>query len=233
VKRLGFVATAVVVALAIALPAFAALREVDVGNYYFEDVATGNRKVITVNQGDQIRFTVRQSTYPPHDVVIDGYGKDYESGQLLLLETFTTPPLNKPGTFALYCRAHRRRGHEAKLVVKSTAPSPTPSSSPKKKSTAKPAGSSSPRSTPTASTSAAPHAVAPSPGSSPSFAPAGVGVATDRRLASPDSNSLAGILGRDIGGGEPWTTAVWTWLLALIPIAALTGYAIRSEVRRR
>lgn len=225
--------------LAIVVPAAASLREVDVGNYYFEDVATRSRKMIIVNEGDQIRFTVRQSTYPPHDVVIDGYGKDYESGQLLLLETFTTPPLDKPGTFALYCRAHRRRGHETKLVVKESAspssPTPTssqPSSSPKKKTgTTRPPASGSPQASPSGPASVAPGS-APTSGSSSGLLPAGVGVATDRRLASPDANSLAGILGREIGGGEPWTTAVWTWLLAAIPIAALAGYAMRRAIQR-
>lgn len=226
--------TAALVAALVA-PAWAALHDVDVGNYYFEDVATGNRKIITVNEGDQIRFTVRQSTYPPHDVVIDGYGADYQSGQLLLLETFTTPPLNKPGTFALYCRAHRRRGHEAKLVVKGSsqpAPAPAPTSSTaKKKTTSKSSASITPSASPSPTARTTAGAV-PSATGSPSLAPAGHGVATDRRVASPDANSLAGILGRDIGGGQPWTTAVGTWLLAAIPIAALSGFAMRRALQR-
>jgi plastocyanin len=223
---------AAVAVVAAVVPAAASLREVDVGNFYFEDVATGSRQVVMANKGDQIRFTVRQTTYPPHDVVIDGYGKEYESGQLLLLETFTTPPLDKPGTFRLYCRAHERRDHETTLFVRSTAsPSPAPGSSPKKKASPRPGASAAPQASPTGSASVAPGET-PTTEPSPSLAPAGVGVATDRRLASPDSNSLAGILGRDIGGGEPWTTAVWTWLLAAIPIAAMAGFAMRRALQR-
>ena len=233
-KRRLLVAMTTALVVALVAPAWAALRDVDIGNYYFEDVATGERKVITVNEGDQIRFTVRQETYPPHDVVIDGYGPDYQSGQLLLLETFTTPPLNKPGTFALYCRAHRRRGHEAKLVVKENSPpAPAASSTPTKKSSAKPQGSPAPSASATAigTTPASPGAV-PSSIATATLAPAGHSVAADRRVASPDANSLAGILGRDIGGGEPWTTAVRTWLLAAIPIAGLAGIAIRRALQR-
>jgi plastocyanin len=213
-------------------PALAALHEVDVGNFYFEDVATGDRDVITVTKGDQIRFTIRQQAYTQHDVVIDRYGKEYESGPLLLLETFTTPPLNKAGTFALYCRAHRRRGHEAKLVVKETSQStPRPTSTTPKKSSPKPGASGSPAASPSGTATATPGSI-PSSGSSPGLVPAGHGVATDRRLASPGGDSLAGILGRDIGGGEPWTTAVWTWLLALVPIAAGAAYAMRRALQR-
>ena len=219
-------------ALAVALPAHAILRDIDVGNFYFEEVATGARDPIRVDQGDQLRFTVREGTYPPHDVVIEGYGPEFQSGQLLLFDRFTTPPLDKPGTFDLFCRAHRQRGHETTLIVRArssgSAPAPGPSqtrrSSPPRSSTA------SPRPSATGTGSTAP-SVAPSP-SSPSLAPVGVDVAEDQRRASPDADSLAALLGRDLGGDAPWTTAVWMWLLAALPIAAVAAFAMRRELRR-
>ena len=215
------------------LPAHAKLHEVSVGNYYFEDDATGARDPLTVNEGDQIRFTVRQAAYPPHDIVIDEYGID--SPPLNLFQTYTTPPLNKPGTFDLYCRAHRPRGHETTLIVKAKAspPQSTPTSPPppaKKKaktSTAAPTAAASATASPTSDTTPA------SPTPAESLAPEGVGEATDRRTPPPDPDSLAGILGRRFGGDIPWTAALWQSLLAAAPIGAAAAYAIRRDSQRR
>ncbi len=209
------------------LLAAAALHEVSVGNYWFEDDATGSRAQLTVDEGDQIRFTVRQAAYPPHDIVIPAYGID--SPQLNLFQTYTTPPLDKPGTFLVYCRAHRARGHETTLVVKAkatTEPAPTPTGS----GAAPPPGKKPPKS---ATTSPDPTASAtPTPSPTGSTVPSGVGEATDRRVPPPDPDSLAGLLGRDFGGGVPWTAALRLGAILALPIAGAAAYAIRRERRR-
>ncbi|HVL32156.1 MAG TPA: hypothetical protein VM600_01085, partial [Actinomycetota bacterium] len=116
-KRLAFLAAAAaIVALLAPGRALAALQDVSVGNYYFEVDATGARDPIVVKQGDQIRFTIREPDYPPHTINIDEL--QIESPDLLLFDTYTTPPLKKPGTYLLYCKAHKDRGHETSLVVK-------------------------------------------------------------------------------------------------------------------
>jgi plastocyanin len=218
------------VILLASLPAHAKLHQVSVGNYYFEDDATGARDPLTVDEGDQIRFTVRQAAYPPHDIVIEEYGID--SPPLNLFQTYTTPPLNKPGTFALYCRAHRARGHETTLIVKAkvSPPPSTPSSPPPPKKKAKPA-TAAPKAETTSTPSSAAAPASPTPAES--LAPVGVGEATDRRTPPPDPESLAGILGRRFGGELPWTTAVWQALIAALPIVAAAAYALKRESQRQ
>jgi hypothetical protein len=49
----------------------------------------------------------------------------------------------------------------------------------------------------------------------------------------PDPDSLAGLLGRRFGGEQPWTTALWLALVAMVPIAAVTALALRREMNRR
>lgn len=234
--RWARVAVAGLLVLMVPIPAEARLREVSVGNYWFEDDQTGARNPLVVDEGDQIRFTIREATYPPHSVVIDEYGLD--SGYLVLFQTYTTPPLEKPGRFELYCRAHRERGHKTTLIVKaraSSAPSPSGSAAappPKRKPTqtteATPSDDA-PTEGPAAATTA-PAAAQPSPPTSPeAFASVGVGEATDRRRSPPDADSLAGLMGHRFGGDAPWTTAVWLALIAMVPIGAAAAYAIRRE----
>jgi plastocyanin len=218
-------------------PAAASLHEVTVANYYFQDDTTGARKTITVDQGDQIRFTVRQAAYPPHSVVIDEYGID--SGYLLLFDTYTTPPLNKPGTFLLYCRAHRARGHYATLVVKakpgpgSPAPGPVPGASGAHVGGAKKPGSPVAGASTPAKPGSKPTAVGSTPGATAEpVVPSGVGTSSDRRRATPDASSLAGVLGRSFGGDVPWTSALWLSLIAGVGVAAVAGLAISRERRR-
>lgn len=231
-KRPALFAAAAGLIVLVPLLAAAAVHDVSVGNYWFEDDATGSRTAITVNEGDQVRFTIRQAAYPPHDIVIPEY--DIDSPQLQLFQTYTTPPLDKPGTFLVYCRAHRARGHETTLVVKAKpaaepAPAPTspggapPPPGPIKKTTPKPSASPSPTAT------GAPSA---SPSASDAPIPSGVGEAADRRAAPPDPNSLEGMLGRRFGGGVAWTAALWQALILALPIAGAAGFAIRRERRR-
>lgn len=239
-KRLIALLTAGVLA-AIPLPAQARERKVSVGNYYFQDDETKARNPIVVDEGDQIEFTIRAAAYPPHTIVIPAYDIDSEDeGTLLLFDTYRTPPLDRPGTFLLFCRPHRDKGHETTLRVRAKA-SPTSAGTtappPKNKSSTGSQTTPTARATSTATpTRPAVLPTAPgSPASSPqeTAAPAGIGRATDRRRLPPDPNSLAGMLGRRFGGDLPWTTALWQALLAAVPIAAAVGYALRRERRRR
>jgi len=73
-RVLAALALAVTVLAMLALRADAALHEVTVGNYYFEDDAVRDRARLDVQQGDQIRFTVREAAYPPHSANVDELG---------------------------------------------------------------------------------------------------------------------------------------------------------------
>ena len=218
------------------MPAQATKHSVSVGNYYFEDDATGSRDTVVINQGEQIQFNVLRgaAAYPPHSVVIDEYHID--SKYLLPGDSYTTRPLNNPGTFLVYCRAHRDRGHETTLVIRSTATtaaSPAPSST---GSSRKPAGKG-------AAASSSPAGIAPgqgastpganaSPATGDLLAPVGVEKGTVTKEEKPDSRSLAGLLGRRFGGDQPWTSALWLAVAAALPIFAIAAFALGRERRR-
>lgn len=102
-----------------AWPASAALREVAVGNFYFNDATAGDG-IVEATQGDQLRLTVYDGgPGTPPTVDVDALG--IHSGSLASGETFTTPPLDKPGTYTLYCKPHVNRGHTATLIVRASA----------------------------------------------------------------------------------------------------------------
>ncbi len=95
--------------------ASAALVDVRVGNFYFEDASVGDGQVV-ITAGDQIRFVVDDNGRgKQHTIDIDEF--DVHSGLIAKGETFTTGPLTTPGTYALYCDIHRNRGHETTLVI--------------------------------------------------------------------------------------------------------------------
>ncbi len=118
--RWGLVSFPLVLMGLMPMPARAETRQASVGNYWFEDDATGDRTSIVVNQGDQLTFTIREGIYPPHTVDVDEL--DIHSPDLLLGATYTTPPLKTLGTFKLYCRPHEQRGHVTTLAVRATTP---------------------------------------------------------------------------------------------------------------
>lgn len=238
-RSTALLAAAAAVVLSVPGIGEARVREVSIGNYWFEEDGTNSRSEIVVDEGDQLRFTVRENATPPHSAVVDG---QFDSGPILLFERYTTPPLRRPGTYLLYCRDHRPRGHDTSLIVRarsgdSTTPTPaSPSAPPKPKSsqsatpgrqaTTSPAANSQPTNAATPSSTSAPAAAE-------SIAPVGVDRATDRRRPPADPDSLAGLLGRRFGGDQPWTAAVWLSLLALLPIGAITAAALRADHRRR
>jgi hypothetical protein len=217
-------------------PATAATRQVSSGNYYFQDGTTGSRMQIVVKKGDQLVVTIAQAPVADflgaHTVDVDEM--NIHSEDLALGQTFTTPPLNKTGNFLLYCDNHRDRGHTTRLIVQAPAASATP----------KPTGASGPASThgdligssqdpvpltadpiPLPALTAPPLIVA-----QPTLAPVGVGQADEIQLeaAGVDPDSLEGLIGRNLGGNQPWTRALWFTLIAAV---AVIGVAIGAVVR--
>ncbi len=150
------------------VPASAAVKDVRSGNYYFEDPATGSRSEIRAVVGDQLRVT--HAGPGRHTVDVDELG--IHSPMFTDGQTFTTPPLDQPGTYRFYCDPHEGRGHVTTLVVvdpdagsspaPSASPTPTPSPTPSPSASATP--SSSP---PTASPDPSPRAQATSPATAP------------------------------------------------------------------
>lgn len=235
--------SAAVVAVATTLTAFvavpaarAAVRESTVGNYYFQDDASGSRERIVVERGDQVRFTVREAAFSPHTVRVDELG--IRSPDLQLFDTFTTPVLDRPGSYRLYCSRHQDnpgQPHVATLVVR--AP-PSPSSTTVTTSAPSPPAAAGGPSRPGPPPSPPPAATAPDPGAAeveerPAAAPAptavtiaaGLGRAADRTRPPPAPNSLAAVLGRRSEPG-PWTRAVGLALVALVAMSAAAAGAV-------
>jgi plastocyanin len=116
------------VVLAWAAIAQAAVSDVRVGNFYFEDGSVGDGQIV-ITAGDQLRFIVEDSgPGTPHTIDIDAFG--VHSGNMAKGETFTTPALTEPGTYALYCSLHRNRGHETTLVILAAPGTTTTTASP-------------------------------------------------------------------------------------------------------
>lgn len=220
-RTLGLVV--LVTAVALVGPAWSATRQASIGNYYYEDDATGSRKQIVVRQGDQVRFTVREGVYPPHTVDIDEL--NIHSPGLLLGETFTTPVLDRAGTFRVYCRPHEERGHFSSLVVQAAAtPAPTAAGT---AAPAAPAGVGGAPVTPAPT-------VTPVALATPTLAPVGVGRASAQELERPqavDPDSLEGLTGRT-RSTAPWTRALWFLLIASVPIVGAAGFAVSRELAR-
>ena len=150
---------AMVAGAVLSVPAAASLRQIAVGNFYFEDESVGDGTVVA-QVGDQLRFSVLDGgPGTPHTVDVDELG--IHSGSLASGETFTTPPISKAGTFVLYCKPHDQRGHKAALVVTgtpittaTTAPSTT-TTGPATSTTSKPTATTKPPATTTTTQRAA------------------------------------------------------------------------------
>ena len=219
-----------------ATPVIGATHQVSSGNSYFQDNATGSRQQIAVNKGDQITVTIAEAPVAAflgaHTVDIDEM--NVHSGDLTIGQTFTTPPLTKVGSFALYCDNHRNQGHLTRLVVK--APPAEPTSEPANPSASDPAD---PGSGAVGGQEVVPLTGQPIPlpalaipTAAPTSAPAGVGEATPQQLraAGVDPDSLEGLIGRNVGGNQPWTRALWFLLIGGV---AVIGAAVVAMVRGR
>lgn len=188
---LGVIGLACVGVLVVAGPVAAALREVRVGNFYYDDATPGDGTV-EIDQGDQLRFTVLDGgPGTPHTVDIDELG--IHSGSLASGETYTTPPIDRPGTYLLYCTPHQNRGHQATLIVRSssTATTSAPTTAP---ATTSPPATSAPTTSPSGSPTTAP------PGAS---TPGGGSTAT----TDPDATTADGATEATADQGDPTTGA--------------------------
>jgi plastocyanin len=172
----------------------AAVRTVDVGNFYFDDSTPGDG-VVSVQAGDQITFRVLDSgPGTPHHVDIDAF--NIHSGGLSAGETFTTPALNTPGTYVLYCNLHLNRGHKTTLVVGGSA-TPTPTATPVPTPTAAPVA-----------TATAVPSVGPTPSASdptPTEPPLPVEVPDATATPSDEDDAAAAVAVDDDQGGTPST----------------------------
>ncbi len=221
-KRFAVLGAILGAGLLSASAALGATRDASIGNFWYEDDATGDRTKLVVKRGDQIVFTVREGVYPPHTVDVDEL--NVHSPGLLLGETYTTPALNKVGNFKLYCRPHEARGHVTRLIiqpgVQATTAAPAPGATPVPSATPAAIGT-----TPVPTATPAPSAT---------LAPVGVGRAPPgpaRRTVAVDPDSLEGLTGR-ARSTEPWTRALWFLLVATVPIVGAAGFAVRRELVR-
>lgn len=172
----------------VSVPAGAALRQIAVGNFYFEDETVDDGK-IEAQVGDQLRFNVLDGgPGTPHTVDVDELG--IHSGSLAAGETFTTPPIGKAGTFILYCKPHDQRGHKTTLIVSgtsittpTTAPPATTTTAPTTTTTAKPTTTTKPPAT-TATTISA--------GGAPSSSPTTTTTARPTTTTAPTTTSSPG-----------------------------------------
>jgi hypothetical protein len=220
-----------------AAPALGAARQVSSGNYYFQDNATGSRQQVVVNRGDQVVVTIAEAPVAAflgaHTVDIDEL--NVHSGDLTIGQTFTTPPLTKVGTFTLYCNNHRNQGHLTRLVVKAPPAKPAEESAdPAASAPGADAGPGTATAQPVPLTGQAiPLPALTIPTAAPTTSePAGVGEATPQQLraAGIDPDSLEGLIGRNVGGNQPWTRALWFLLIGGV---AVTGAAVIAIVRGR
>jgi hypothetical protein len=132
-RRFALPLVAIAAATVFSVPAGASLRQIAVGNFYFEDETVGDGKVVA-QVGDQLRFNVLDGgPGTPHTVEVNELG--IHSGSLGSGETFTTPPISQAGTFILYCKPHDQRGHKTTLVVSGTSIT-TPTTAPTTTTTA-------------------------------------------------------------------------------------------------
>ena len=228
--RRAFLAGCAAAVLAVAVPvAVAENRPANIGNYYYEDVRTRDRTKIVVRKGDQVSFTVRETAARPHTVEVEELG--INSGDLLIGQTYTTPVLDRPGNFYLFCGPHESRGHHARLIVQ--APPATPEATPRPT----PAPTTGARPPPGATTTASPSmTVGPTtPSAGPTPLRAGVATANPSVLAelTPDPDSLAGLTGVSRSHEVPWTRAVWWLLAACVPIVGAAIFALRRESMQR
>lgn len=178
-RRLALPLLAIAAGGVFSVPAGASLRQVGVGNFFFEDETVGDGKV-EAQVGDQLRFNVLDGgPGTPHTVDVDELG--IHSGSLSSGETFTTPPLAKAGTYVLYCKPHDQRGHKTNLVVTAATFSP-PTTAPTTTTTAPPTAT-----TPT--TTAAPTTVTTAKSTTTTKPPATVTTATTAARPSVSTSS--------------------------------------------
>lgn len=233
-RRGAVIAGAFLVALVSASPASADTHQASIGNYYFEENEQLDRKKIVVDAGDQVTFTVVEGVFPPHTVEVDDL--KIHSGDILLGQSYTTPPLTEPGNYFLYCRPHEDRGHHTRLIVRAAARGgSSPTSKPAPDERARSGSTSGDSSEPKIAGNEATPSVSAKPSDSPTLAPVGISKADPSALERPlraDPDSLESLTGRSIDNTVPWTRALWQLALAAVAIAGIGVFAyLRARAR--
>ena len=220
-------------------PVAAEVVTVNVGSFYFEDGSTGSRTEVRVNVGDQLRFVFESSG---HSAEVDELG--ISTGTQGSGAEWVTAPISQAGTFELYCRPHRNLGHRTTLVVldpqatTTTTQAPTTTVEPDAPTTTSPGDSEEQTSTTTAAepsgpsddttpqdegdaaTDAAETAAAPSE--------------TDVQEAATQSDVSETVpFGLVVPPSNRWLWALWTGLLAGVPIWATAFIALRRAPTHR
>jgi hypothetical protein len=185
-RRLALPLLAIAAGAVFSVPAGASLREIAVGNFYFEDETVGDGK-IQAQVGDQLRFSMLDGgPGTPHTVEVNELG--IHSGSLAAGKTWTSEPISKAGTFILYCKPHDQRGHKTTLVVSGistttpTAPTTSTTTAATTITTAKPSTTTKP---PTTTTTV-------SAGGAPSSSPSTTTTAKPTTTAPTTTSSGAG-----------------------------------------
>ncbi len=239
----AFVIGALLVQGSQADPVAAEVVTVNIGSFYFEDASTGSRTEVRVNIGDQLRFVFESSG---HSAEVDELGISTGDQALGSGAVWVTAPVAQAGTFELYCRPHRNLGHRTTLVVldpqaptttttqapTTTTQAPTTTVEPEAPPTTGPDDSDEQTSTTTttepsgpsddttpqdegdAATDAAETAAAPSE--------------TDVQEAATEADVSETVpVGLVVPPSNRWLWALWTGLLAGIPIWGTAFIALR------
>jgi plastocyanin len=227
--RRGAFALALAAALAAILAvaardAFAANASVGINNFAF---APGS---VTVNVGDTVTFTNNQAGIP-HTATSDTPGI-FDSGAIGGGSSFTSQPLNTPGTYTYHCEIHPSMTGTVIVAgaqaATATAAPPTPTTAPAATATtaAATATATSPAATATSpSASASPTAAAAS--TTTATAAATTGGATTTAQVTPAAPATGE--DDDDDGGSSTTLIV---LLVVAAIAAVGGIGAWTMLRR-
>ncbi len=219
------------------LVARAATVDVATGSYYFEDATVGDG-TISAEVGDQIRFLIEDGGRgTAHTIEIPALG--VSSGPLATNSTYVTVVITQPGTFQVFCKPHRRRGHETTLVV-TGQPAATTTTVATTTSTSGTATTTSVATTtaPTtpvvqssSTTTTLGYSTTTQPQSPPTIPSSDTGAKTNAVGPEQTSETLpAGITKPET---QQWTTALPAAIFGLVPLAVIAALAgTRNRVRR-
>ncbi len=224
-RSLTVLLTAVIV-IGVAVGVFAAVVGIATGSFYYEDSTVGDGK-ITAEVGDQLRFVIEDGGRgTPHTVEIPELG--ISSGPLGTNKTFVTPVITMPGEYVVFCKPHRKKGHETVLVVTGEALTPTTQQQP---TTTEPSTTTSTDPSRTTSTFAGSTTTTHS---TTTTQPPADSIPVDTTATNADAVGSAAEATIPVGVTGPneqtWTRSVRLALVALIPLAAI---AITTGLRDR
>jgi plastocyanin len=141
-KLLAFLGALVVSGLAAGAPALAATGNVTISDSKFTP------EVITINLGDKVKWSYPTGATTHTATARSGQGVAFDSGNMVMGDTYTSPAFSKAGTFIYYCKIHGTPsgkyadcGMCGKVTVKAPTPPPptvppkTPTPSPRRTAT--------------------------------------------------------------------------------------------------